>query len=79
MNRTASSCAAHDWAWSLGERRTAPPPSVRDRQVAAQFLRAASRMTGLESEVLRRRAAELILPRHLEPRPESTRRASGLG
>jgi hypothetical protein len=79
MNRTASSCAAHDWAWSLGERRATPPPSVRDRQVAAQFLRAASRMSGLESELLRRRAAELILPRRLEARPEPARPASGRG
>jgi len=52
-------------------------PSVRDRQVAVQYLRAASGSSnGRERALLRRRAAELILPRSCDSRPTRSARVA---
>ena len=64
MNCVASSCRS-DAQVPMTKKKpdSVPPPSVR-REAAIQYLRAASRSAdGREREALRRRAADLILPR----------------
>jgi hypothetical protein len=64
MNCVASSCQPDAQVPPMSERQSESlPPSVR-REVAIRYLRAASRSADVRKrESLRRRAADLILPR----------------
>jgi hypothetical protein len=60
------------------DRGATPWSLILNRQVAAQYLRAASRSThAWQREFLRRTAAELILPRGLSGGRSSAERAAG--
>jgi hypothetical protein len=78
MKRVDGPCEPARWVRIPSERGASPWSLVLNRQVAAQYLRAASRSShAWQREFLRRTAAELILPRGLAGGRSSTERAAG--
>jgi hypothetical protein len=63
MNCTASTCQDYGRAPVASVRPPLLPVSVLNRQVAVQYLEAVNGAGRLAGQLLRRRAAELILPR----------------